>query len=81
MTKSELAFNWITDRIAEGKTVAITTALKATHISPKTHKAFADAGQPMFKLNKANELMMAEGKAYVCIATPDMVLVKVSAYS
>ena len=77
--KSQLALDWITDKIAKGMTVVITTGLKATHISPKTYQAFADAGQPMFKLNKANELLMAEGKAYVCIATPDMVLVKVSA--
>ena len=77
--KSQLTFDWITDKIAKGMTVYITTYLKAIEISPKTYKAFADANQPMFKLNKANELLMAESKAYVCIATPDMVLVKVSA--
>ena len=77
--KSQLAFDWITDKIAKGMTVYITTYLKSIEISPKTYQAFADAGQHMFKLNKANDLLMAEGKAYVCIATPDMVLVKVSA--
>jgi len=77
--KSQLTFDWIADKIAKGMTVYITTYLKSIEISPKTYQAFADANQPMFKLNKANELLMAEGKAYVCIATPDMVLVKVSA--
>jgi|TARA_R100001480_G_scaffold96594_1_gene101483 hypothetical protein len=79
--KSQMAFDWINDKIAKGMTVAITTGLKAIHVSPKTYKAFEDAGQPMFKMNKANDLLMAEGKSYVCIATPDMVLVKVSAHS
>ena len=77
--KSQLTFDWITDKIAKGMTVYITTYLKSIEISPKTYTAFADAGQPMFKLNKANDLLMAEGKAYGCIATTDMVLVKVSA--
>ena len=77
--KSQLTFDWIADKIAKGMTVYITTYLKSIEISPKTYAAFANAGKPMFKMNKADELLMAEGKAYVCIATPDMVLVKVSA--
>jgi len=81
MTVSAKTFDWITDKIAKGMTVAITTGLKSVHVSPKTFAAFDKAGKPMFKMNGANELMMAEGKSYVCIATPDMVLVKVSAHA
>ena len=80
MTKSKMAYDWITDKISKGMTVAITTGLKSVHVSPKTFASFEAADMPMFKIAKSGDLLMAEGKSYVCIATPDMVLVKVSAF-
>ena len=51
----------------------------ATEVTPNTIKKFADAGRPLFKMNSKNELLMSEGKNYVCLATPTTCFVGISA--
>lgn len=77
--KSQIALEFINKHIADGKTILIRTYTRITKITPKTVKNFEEANHPLFKMNSANELLMAEGKRYVCIATPDMMMVGVSA--
>tara|TARA_R100001230_G_C5607843_1_gene120116 strand:+ start:331 stop:570 length:240 start_codon:yes stop_codon:yes gene_type:complete len=77
--KSQIALEFINNHIADGKTILIRTYTRITKITPKTFKNFEDANHPLFKINSKNELLMAEGKRYVCIATPDMLMVGVSA--
>lgn len=80
MTASEKAYQFIADKIADGKTVMIGTALKATKITPKTAAAFAKANHDLFKIGNDGCLYMAEGKKYVCIAYEDMILARISAH-
>ncbi len=63
MTKT---LTWIEARIAEGRTVYITTYTRSTKITPKTFNRFAAAGTPVFKADK-NSTYMIHGNSYVCI--------------
>lgn len=57
----------ITSAIAAGRTVYLTTATRATKITPKTFAAWTAAGRPVVKLNGAgSSLLLAEGRHYVC---------------
>jgi hypothetical protein len=76
--KSKIALEFINKHIAEGKTILIRTYTKVIKCSPKTVKRFEDADRPLFKINHANDLLMAEGKKYVCIATPEIMMVGIS---
>ncbi len=80
MTKAEKAFQFITDKIAEGLTVMVATNLRATKITPKTAAKFEAANHPLFKIGSDGCLYMAEGKSYVCIAYKDMILTRISAF-
>lgn len=80
MTKAEKAYQFITDKIAEGKTIMVGTALKATKITPKTAAAFSNANHDLFKIGNDGCLYMAEGKKYVCIAYENMILARISAH-
>lgn len=66
MTKGERMFHWINERIAEGRTVYVTTALKATKVSPRTVASFKKDGHEVFKL-AGGSCYMARGKAWDCI--------------
>jgi hypothetical protein len=57
---------WIEDRIAEGRTVYITTALRVTKITPKTFHKFAANGTPVFK-DDGTSTYMIRGNHYDCI--------------
>ena len=80
MTKAEKAFDFITTKIADGHTVMVATAMKATQITPKTFAKFVEADHPLFKIGNDGCLYMAEGKKYVCIAYEDMILARISAF-
>lgn len=59
---------WIEDRIAEGRTVYISTALKVIEISPKTYSKWQKSGSDLFKLsNNDDDLYIARGKNWDCI--------------
>ena len=57
---------WITDALASGKTIYVSTALRHTKITPKTAAQFAAANHPLFKAS-ATSLYMAVGRRYDCI--------------
>jgi len=57
---------WIEDRIAEGRTVYITTYTRCTKITPKTFHRFAADNTPVFKAD-GNSTLMISGRGYVCI--------------
>ena len=63
MTKT---LTWIETRIAEGRTVYITTNTNCTKITPKTFRRFAAAGTPAFKADETSTYMI-RGKHYDCI--------------
>jgi len=77
--KSQIALDFINKHIADGKTIFVRTYTRATEVTPNTIKKFADAGRPLFKMNSKNELLMSEGKNYVCLATPTTCFVGISA--
>jgi hypothetical protein len=53
--------------IAEGRTVYLVTATRATKITPRTFRAWLAAGRPVVKLNAAgSSLLLAAGRHYVC---------------
>lgn len=59
---------WIENRIAEGRTVYIATALNITEITPKNFKRWSDSGSDLFKVSKnGDELFIAKGKKYECV--------------
>ena len=76
--KSQNALDFINKHTNDGKTILISTYLRIIKITPKTIKKFKDANYPLFKINTANELLMAEGKKYVCIANPEILMVNIS---
>lgn len=80
MTASQKAFDFITGKIAEGLTVMIANHMKVTQVSPKTFAAFSEAGKPFVKIGKDGDLYMVEGGKYVCIATKDIILNRISAF-
>ena len=55
---------WIEERLAEGKTVYLGTALRLTKVTPRTMRRFTDAGTPLFKVT-GGHLLMLEGRHYV----------------
>jgi len=57
---------WITDALASGKTIYVSTALRHTRITPKTAAQFAAAGRPLFKADDKS-LYMSVGRHYDCI--------------
>jgi hypothetical protein len=57
---------WITDALASGQTVYVSTASRHTKITPKTAAQFAAAGRPLFKASDAS-LYMSVGRRYDCI--------------
>ena len=63
MTKT---LTWIEARIAEGRTVYITTHTRSTKITPKTFSRFAAAGTPVFKADETSTYMI-RGNRYDCI--------------
>ena len=63
MTKT---LTWINDRIAEGRTVYITTCTKVTKITPKTFHRFAANNTPVFKADETSTYMI-RGNSYDCI--------------
>ena len=77
--ESKTAFEFINKHIADGKTIFVRTHTRAIEVTPKTVKRFEKANHPLFKMNSANELLMAEGKRYVCLATPDLCMVGITA--
>ena len=77
--KSQIALDFINKQIADGNTIWIRSYTRSTKVTPKTVKSFDEANHPIFKMNSANELLMAEGKNYVCIATPKILMVGISA--
>jgi len=58
---------WIQERLAEGRTVYVCTYTRATKITPKAAKRWADAGLALFKVDGRGSLLMARGKHYDCI--------------
>ena len=56
----------ITDALASGQTIYVSTALRHTKITPKTAQQFADAGRPLFKADDKS-LYMSVGRRYDCI--------------
>lgn len=66
--KASDVLKWIEDRISEGRTVNISTALKVIEVSPKTYKQWQDSGSKLFKLsNNGDDLYIARGKSWDCI--------------
>lgn len=66
--KASEVLKWIEDRIAEGRTVNISTAWKVIQISPKTYKKWQDSEHKLFKLsNNDDDLYIARGKNWDCI--------------
>ena len=57
---------WITDALASGQTIYVSTALRHTKITPKTAARFAAANHPLFKASDKS-LYMAVGRRYDCI--------------
>jgi hypothetical protein len=57
---------WITDALASGKTIYVSTAWRGTKVTPKTAQQFADAGRPFFKVS-GESLYMSVGRRYDCI--------------
>lgn len=72
------ALEWINERIAEKKTVYISTATKVMPVSPKTIKTWEKSGNTLFKVTE-NGLVMASGKNFFLIASPTGALCKISA--
>ena len=58
---------WITERLADGMTVYLSTPLKHTKITPKLAQQFADDGHALFKIDGTGSLLIASGKHYDCI--------------
>ena len=56
---------WITARLAEGRTVYLGTAMRCTVIKPKTWAAWERAGRPLVRVH-GGSLQMIERNAYVC---------------
>ena len=77
--KSQIALDFINRHIADGKTIFIRTYTRAIEVNPDTIKKFSNAGRPLFKMSSKNELLMSEGKNYVCLATPTTCFVGISA--
>lgn len=56
----------ITDALASGKTIYVSTALRHIKVTPKTAAQFAAANHPLFKASNKS-LYMAVGRRYDCI--------------
>lgn len=56
---------WIIARLAEGRTVQVSTALRSLAIKPKTWDAWAKAGKPLVRVHGAS-LQVFERGSYVC---------------
>lgn len=67
MTTPESKLEWINERIAEGRTVYVTTQTKSTKITPKTVATWAKAGNDLIKVDGTGSLVMASGRNFVSI--------------
>lgn len=64
-TNGAAALEWITARIAEGRTVYLSTMTRSTAISPKTFAKWEAMGRPVVKLSASGDLLIASGKHYL----------------
>ena len=78
MNTAENALAFINEKIASGHTVYLANAMRVIEISPKTVAGWAKAGRDLFKLDSSG-LRVAQGRRYDLIATPSMMLCKLSA--
>ena len=67
MTLAEHLLEDITKALADGRTVYVATALKATKVTPSTAASWEASGHQLFKLDKKGDLTMAKGRKYVPI--------------
>ena len=66
MTKAETLLNNINAALASGKTVIFATYGHATKVSPRTAKAWAKAGNELFRI-EGDHLCIASGKKFVSV--------------
>lgn len=77
-TYAEKAYLWIHARLAEGKTVHVSTMTNVTAVSPRTAKSWAAKGLTLFKLSP-DGLRMAAGKRFDLITSTTGPLCRISA--
>jgi hypothetical protein len=78
-TKAEQALEFINNAKSLGKTVYISTHLKAIKITPKTFEKFNAAKRDLFVIDKAGDLRISSGKNYNVIVTKNVSLVTITA--
>ena len=66
MNTAQAKLDWIHARLAEGRTVYVSTAYVRRRVSRQTLDKWSKSGRPLFKL-AGNSLYMARGLAYDCI--------------
>lgn len=62
--KATARLTWIREQLAAGLTVYVCTYTRATKITPKTAKRWADSGIDLFKVDSTGALVMARGRRY-----------------
>ncbi|MBM4210314.1 MAG: hypothetical protein FJ187_07140 [Gammaproteobacteria bacterium] len=73
-TAGEKAMVWINNALAHGKTVYVCTMIRATAISPNTHRAWAKSGNTLFKLVDG-DLYIASGRHFNKLTSGNVALV------
>ena len=79
MTKAQQMLEFIEQQIENGCTIHISTPLRTTAITPKTHKKFKSAGHTLLKIDTEGNLRLASGKNFNIICYPEISLVQVKA--
>jgi len=65
-TTAQKMFGWAIEQLDQGRTVALTTHLRSTRITPSNYSKSVAAGCPLLKLSASGEvLLMREGRSYV----------------
>lgn len=73
------ALKFIESALSEGRTVYISTATRNTAISPGCAQRWRNAGNSLFKLNSAGDLLMASGLFFVRLTSGTICLARLSA--
>lgn len=76
-TNAETVYAGIAAGLSAGQTVTVIKPQRVTHVSARIAKAWADVGQPFFKLSADGALLMKAGKSYVRLTCGDALLVRI----
>jgi len=71
--------NFIETALSAAKSITIMTMRKAWKVTPKSNKAWQDAGKPLFVIDKEGNLRFRTGKTLDIIATKAHCLVGLKA--